>query len=135
MHRGDPGATETRELTHQEERKGELPQTPFPGPSAHSLLGPSDRATLLLRRRTSPRGGTRPGMCSQRWGLAGEGGSGGNRQPSGPGRPETREEEIETRNSDLRTDIISLAFSVRTEVNCPLGRTEPKSRHERLTSE
>lgn len=55
-HRRDPGARETQGLTNQEERKEEFPQAPFLALSAHSLLGLSDRATLLLRRRTSLRG-------------------------------------------------------------------------------
>lgn len=46
-----------------------------------------------------------------------------------------RGEGTETCNSGLRADIISSSLSVGTEVNCLLGRTKSKTRHELIASE
>lgn len=56
-------------MTNQEERKGELSRVPFPASSTHSLLAPSDRSTLLLRRETSLGGGPDRGFAFSKVGL------------------------------------------------------------------
>jgi hypothetical protein len=124
-------------LANQEKRKGALPS---PASSTYSLLTlnietrpvTGSGSILPLKNKASlGEGQSRyviSVMCIGELGLIAEGSSGGNRQLSGSGKWETREAEIETCNSGLRTDIISLSFSVRTEVNCPLGRTKPKKK-------